>query len=77
MGHKNNQNHDSWMMWAMMICCLAPLAILFLAGKGFNWRANLPILIAVAAMFIAHCWLMKKTCHKEELPKKKEENKPN
>ncbi|MDP2736782.1 MAG: hypothetical protein Q8O59_03360 [bacterium] len=74
MNHKNNQGHDSWMMWAMMICCIAPLAVLFFTGKAFNWRANWPIIIAVAAMLIAHYWLMGKTCHKKE-PPKEEENK--
>ena len=78
MDHKNNENHDSFMMWAMMICCIAPLAVLFFTGKAFNWRANLPVIIAVAAMLIAHYWLMGKTCHKkEELPEKEEKNKIN
>ena len=74
MNNKNNQNHDSWMMWAMMICCIAPLAVLFLSGQGFNWRANWQIIIAVAVMLIAHFWLMGKTCHKKEQPKKEEKN---
>lgn len=77
MDYKNNNDHDSWMMWVMMICCVAPLAVLFLAGEGFNWRANLPILIAVAAMLIAHYWLMGRSCRKKEQLKKEKENKSN
>ncbi len=76
MDHKNNQSNDSWMMWAMMVCCIAPLAVLFFAGKGFNWRSSGPIIIAVAIMLILHFWLMGKTCHKKEELPEKEEKKP-
>lgn len=73
MDHKNNQNYDSWMMWVMMICCVAPLGVLFLAGKGLDWRSDGQIIIAVAIMLVLHFWLMRKTCHKKELPEKEEQ----
>lgn len=72
-------NHDddkqgSWMMWAMMICCILPLLVL---AFGFGGKAlgasNWIIVGGVVAMIVAHFVVMHKS-HKHSDEKRETTN---
>lgn len=55
--HNDNNKNMKWMMYLMMICCVAPLLILVIGTRlGSNWWV-----IGGIAVFIAlHFWMMRK-----------------
>lgn len=57
--HKHNEEGNSWMMWIMMICCMAPVLLLFTSGGAFA-TLNWPVLGAVAVLLALHWYVMKK-----------------
>lgn len=71
----NHNNHDSKMMWLMMICCLAPILLIFLFGSGAR-ALGAPawvVLGFVAVFVIVHFLTMKKSHqHSDDTPAKQD-----
>ena len=78
--HNHNDKDGNWMMWVMMICCVAPLLLLVLFGFGGK-ALGAPtwiILGGVALMVIAHFLMMgrshKHSDEEQSATDKKDEN---
>ena len=59
--HNHNGKNDSWMMWIMMVCCLAPILVLLFLGNlklggGINWF----VIIAIGIFVVSHFWFMRR-----------------
>lgn len=57
----NNDNHNSSMMWMMVLCCALPIVFLALFSSKPIGTSAWIILGAMAAFLIIHFWLMKKS----------------
>lgn len=71
-----HNNHNSKMMWMMMICCLAPVFLIFLFGSGAKTLgAPVWIVVGLVAVFvIAHFVSMKKSHqHTDDEPAKRDD----
>ncbi|MDP3763302.1 MAG: hypothetical protein Q8Q92_01440 [bacterium] len=66
--HNHDEKGGSWMMWAMMICCVLPILFLLfvfgLGGKGLG-VSKWVTLGGIAMMVVVHLFIMGKS-HKHE-----------
>ena len=58
--HKDNQGHDSKMMWLMMLpCLLLPIVFVVISGKGlgaifgnWQWISSIVLMIGIHALMM-------------------------
>lgn len=79
--HDHNNKENSWMMWAMMICCALPFFLILIIGeRGKELGTSAWIIFGgVAIMVIIHIFMMSRLHkhHDEEDNMTKAQNKDN
>ncbi|MFA7192302.1 MAG: hypothetical protein WC089_03335 [Candidatus Paceibacterota bacterium] len=66
--HNHNNKENNWMMWAMMICCMAPILFIVFLGTGAK-SLGFSFWIAIgglAVFIIVHFIMMKKSTNSKE-----------
>ena len=54
-----HNNHDSKMMWVMMLMCALPLVILIFASS-FSFNSNWFVIGIIVLMIVGHFWFMRR-----------------
>lgn len=63
MHNHDNHKENSWMMWAMLLCCLGPVFLVLFFGAGVTAGGISPWIVigAVAVVAILHFVMMKRS----------------